>query len=123
MASLIASFLGTGWILGRVRGSDAGSGTVGAAFAALVAIWAGRTGGWPWVLAGAVGLLAAGLWSTRQIVGEVGDAGWIVIDEATGAFIALIGVTLLPAAIAAFVVFRLADIAKRLFRGWPLPRI
>jgi phosphatidylglycerophosphatase A len=51
------------------------------------------------------------------LVAESGDAGWIVIDEATGAFVSLIGIMSWPAALAAFAVFRLADIAKTWFPG------
>jgi phosphatidylglycerophosphatase A len=109
-ARIIASFLGTGLLLGRARGSDAGSGTVGALVAAAIALWIGTVAGWVWVLVGSVLLTAAGLWAAGRVA--AGDAGWIVIDEAAGAFVSLIGITQLPAAVAAFVVFRLADIFK-----------
>jgi phosphatidylglycerophosphatase A len=47
---------------------------------------------------------------------DVGDAGWIVIDEAAGTFVATIGLLGWPAMIG-FVVFRIADITKRPFPG------
>lgn len=117
MSRLIASFLGAGLILGRMRESDLGSGTVGAGFAGLAAFGLGQITGWPWVAVGALVLTLLGLWSTAVLAVEVGDAGWIVIDEAAGMFLALIGVVTWPAALAAFVVFRLADIFKNWFPG------
>jgi phosphatidylglycerophosphatase A len=115
MARLVASFFGTGWLLGRIRGADTGSGTVGALVAAIIAFWIGSRAHWVWVAVGAVAILGAGLWAARAV--DSGDAGWIVIDEAAGAFISLIGVVAVPAGLAAFVVFRLADIFKRRFPG------
>jgi phosphatidylglycerophosphatase A len=115
MASLVASFFGTGRILGWIRGEDIGSGTVGGLAASILALWIGTQSHWVWVAVGALVLFGAGLWAAGAV--DSGDAGWIVIDEATGAFVALIGVTAIPAAVAAFVVFRLADIAKRRFPG------
>jgi phosphatidylglycerophosphatase A len=50
------------------------------------------------------------------LVSEVGDAGWIVIDEAAGAFVATIGLLGWPALVG-FLVFRVADIAKSRFTG------
>jgi phosphatidylglycerophosphatase A len=111
----VASFFGTGLLLGRIRGSDIGSGTVGGLVAAAFAYWLGSSLHWTWVAIGALALYAIGLWAASAV--ESGDAGWIVIDEAAGSFVALIGVTALPAAIVAFLVFRLADIAKRRFPG------
>jgi phosphatidylglycerophosphatase A len=65
---------------------------------------------------GAVILTLAGLWSTRRLATDVGDAGWIVIDEAAGTFVATIGLLGWPA-VAAFGVFRIADIAKSRLTG------
>lgn len=115
MARLVASFFGTGLLLGRIRESDIGSGTVGGLLAAVFAFWLGSSLHWAWVAIGALVLYAIGLWAAGAV--QSGDAGWIVIDEAAGSFVALIGVTALPAAIVAFLVFRLADIAKRRFPG------
>ena len=117
MAKVIASFFGTGLILGRVRGSDLGSGTVGGAVAFILAMLIGQQWGWVAVLVGALVLIVLGLWSARSLVGENGDAGWIVIDEAAGAFIAVVGITTWPVALVAFAVFRLADIVKGAFPG------
>jgi phosphatidylglycerophosphatase A len=61
-------------------------------------------------------LTLASLWSARVLAAEVGDAGWIVIDEAAGVFVATIGLLGWPALIG-FVVFRIADITKRPFPG------
>lgn len=60
---------------------------------------------------------AASIWSTDPFVTDEGDAGWIVIDEAAGTFLALLGLGLSPAAFVAFVVFRAADIFKNVFPG------
>ena len=117
MTRIVASLLGAGLILGRVRGADAGSGTLGALFAGVVAFALGQTVGSPWVALGALVLTALGLWSTTSLAPEVGDAGWIVIDEAAGVFVALVGVITWPAALGAFVVFRAADIFKNWFPG------
>lgn len=117
MARVIASFFGTGLILGRIRGSDSGSGTVGGVFAFLLALLIQNTWGWRAVFLGVIVLLFVGLWSAGQLIAENGDAGWIVIDEATGAFISVIGLTAWPIALAAFAVFRVADIVKGAFPG------
>lgn len=117
MARLIASFFGTGLILRQIRGADIGSGTVGGLVAAIVGFWISQGGGWWWVPLAAVLVGVAGTVAIRRLYAESGDAGWIVVDEATGALIALIGITALPAAVASFAVFRLADIFKQLFPG------
>ena len=44
------------------------------------------------------------------------DPGWVVIDEAAGTFLATIGLGI-PAAIVGWIVFRVADIAKKAFPG------
>ncbi len=51
---------------------------------------------------------------------EDGDPSWIVIDEFAGQWIALLGLShiALPGAIAAFVLFRIFDIAKPGPVGW-----
>jgi phosphatidylglycerophosphatase A len=114
---LIASFFGLGLALGRIRGSDVGSGTVGA-MAALVAAWLiGIRWGWMAVMAVGVALIAIGTWAVARVFESSGDAGWIVVDEAAGAFVALIGLTALPAIAVAFVVFRVGDIFKGLMPG------
>ncbi len=116
MHRLVASFFGSGLLLRRIRGSDAGSGTVGGLLALPISLWLGSRFGWPAQLVGAAILTLGALWSARPLAAEVGDAGWIVIDEAAGVFIATIGLLGWPAIIA-FVVFRIADITKRPFPG------
>jgi phosphatidylglycerophosphatase A len=65
-----------------------------------------------------------GLWSIRAVAremgGEIGDPGWIVIDEIAGQFVALLGLARLTPAgmLAAFLLFRLLDIAKPGPVGW-----
>ena len=115
MARLIASFLGTGLVLGRLRGSDSGSGTLGALVALPMSIALGANLGWPAQLLAAAVIAAVGLWATRAFANE-GDPGWIVIDEVAGVFVATVGLAIGPA-VAAFVVFRVADIIKKPFPG------
>jgi phosphatidylglycerophosphatase A len=116
MHRLVASFFGSGLVLHRIRGSDSGSGTVGALVALPFSLWIGSGFGWPGQLVGAVILTIAAVWSTRPLVAGAGDAGWIVIDEAAGAFVATIGLAGWPALVG-FLVFRVADIAKSRFTG------
>lgn len=116
MHRFVASFFGSGLLLGRLRGSNAGSGTVGALFALPFSLWVGSSLGWWAQLVGAVVLTLAALWSARPLAPDVGDASWIVIDEAAGAFVATIGLLGWPALIA-FVVFRIADILKSKLTG------
>jgi phosphatidylglycerophosphatase A len=85
---------------------------VGALFALPVALIIGEWGGWPAQLVAALIVVGLSLWSTRSLVGRVGDAGWICVDEAAGVFIAVIGLPLWPEAIVAWIVFRAADIFK-----------
>ena len=111
MHRLVASWFGTGLILGRIRGSDLGSGTVGALFAFPLAYFIGVQWGITGQIVAAVFVTGASLWSVRPLVGASGDAGWICVDEAAGTFVAVIGLTFWPA-IVAWLVFRIADIQK-----------
>lgn len=77
--------------------------------------------GW-WVLAaGCVAACLAGWWACAAEI-EAGDAGWIVVDEVAGQWIALLGLAgmapALPWFVAAFALFRLFDIAKPGPVGW-----
>ncbi len=113
MARLVASFLGSGLLLRRVRGEDGGSGTVAGLFALALALlmpqWWGR--------AAALSVtLAVGWWALIRLDVGASDPGWVVIDEAAGTFLATIGLAI-TGAVAAFVVFRLADIKKTWFPG------
>jgi phosphatidylglycerophosphatase A len=107
----VASWFGSGLLLGRVRGSDVGSGTVGSAVA-LAMVWLLAPVGWWAQAVGAVVVVGLALWSIRPYAGE-GDPGWVVVDEAAGMFVASIGLAGWPLALA-FVVFRIADATKRL---------
>lgn len=112
---LIASWFGSGLILRRARGSDAGSGTLASLLAFPVAIWLGGFGILAQVVAAAVVTVLA-VWSVSDLVETEGDAGWIVIDEAAGTFIATIGLGWGPGLVA-LVIFRVADIFKAGFPG------
>jgi phosphatidylglycerophosphatase A len=115
MHRVLASWFGTGLILGKLRGSDSGSGTIGAAFAFLVWL-AIRPLGWGTELAAALAVAVAGVWSTAPFAADHGDPGWVVIDEVAGALLAMVGLGI-PAGVVAWVVFRVADIFKRAFPG------
>lgn len=111
MHRLIASCFGAGLILRRVRGSDLGSGTVGALLAFPIAFLVGVQWGAIGQVIAAMLAIGISLWSVRPLVRENGDAGWICIDEVAGTFVAAIGLGIWPA-LAAWVVFRAADIKK-----------
>ena len=111
MGRIVASWFGSGLILGRVRGSDSGSGTLASLTVLPIALWTGWRFGWGVQLAITGVLILASYWSAGRFVESEGDAGWIVIDEVAGTFLATIGLTLGPA-FAAFAVFRIADIFK-----------
>ncbi|MFV1962799.1 MAG: phosphatidylglycerophosphatase A [Acidimicrobiia bacterium] len=117
MHRLVASWFGTGLILEKIRGSDAGSGTVASLFAAVIALFIGSRFGWVAQIVATVIIILLSVWSARRFVEDEGDAGWIVIDEAAGTFLALIGLSLWPGSIVAFVVLRAADIFKDRFPG------
>jgi len=117
MHRVVASWFGTGLILGRVRGSDMGSGTVGALFALPIALLIGQWWGWVAQVIAASFVVFVSLWAARPFVTDEGDAGWICVDEAAGAFIAVIGLPVWPEAILAWFVFRAADIFKNLAPG------
>ena len=113
MARLIASFFGSGLILGRVRGSHRGSGTVGGALALAISLLLPPVYGRVAALGAAIVL---GVWSIQALKLGDDDPGWEVIDEAAGTFLATVGLGL-PGAIVGWVVFRVADIAKKAFPG------
>lgn len=116
---LLASWFGTGLILRRWRGSDAGSGTVGALLALAMALPLGALG-WGAQVAAAAAVAGMSVWAGGAAAAGAGedDPGWVVIDEAAGTFIAVIGVGW-AAALGGFIVFRAADITKR----FPLVRM
>lgn len=111
MPRLLASWFGTGLILGGFRGSHNGSGTVAGALTFPLALALGARWGWGVQLAVGVVIALVGTWAVSQLVAEEGDAGWIVIDEAAGTMLAVVGLGV-GAAVVAFLVFRVADILK-----------
>jgi phosphatidylglycerophosphatase A len=111
----VASLCGAGFL--RPAPGTWGSAVALIPGAALLA-WGGPAA----VGAGALALAALGWWAvTRELPRSAEpDAGWIVIDEAAGMWVALAG---LPAfgwagVAAAFALFRLFDIAKPGPVGW-----
>ncbi len=107
---LIASGLGVGWIPRRIRGSDEGAGTFGAALAIPMAVITQPLG--PGVqVAVLIGVSIAGLWAAGAAAdGE--DPGWIVIDEVAGAFLGVLSLTGWPFVIG-WIVARVGDVTKR----------
>lgn len=110
MHRFVASGFYVGLIPSRIRGSDNGAGTFGAALAAIAAyvLW-----DYAWWVHAVVFLvfLALSLWSARPFSADHGDPGWVVIDEMAGTFVAVIGLAGWPWVVAV-VVARLADIFK-----------
>lgn len=116
MQRLFASWFGTGLILGRLRGSHSGSGTLGGALALAMSLFLHR---WGWQAQGVAALVVVvlSLWSARPFsTAADGDPGWVVVDEAAGTFVATIGLGGLPA-VMGWLVFRAADIFKSAFPG------
>ncbi|MBW3666604.1 MAG: phosphatidylglycerophosphatase A [Actinobacteria bacterium] len=111
MTRLLASWFGTGLILGGFRGSHNGSGTVAGALTFPLALGIGARWGWELQLTAAAVVALVGFWPVRELFAEEGDAGWIVIDEAAGTMLAVAGLGV-GAAVVAFLVFRVADIFK-----------
>ena len=119
MQRIVASWFGSGLLLRRVTGSDVGSGTVGAAVAFVISLWLSAFGWGAQAAAAGVTILLS-VWASGPFAGshddDDADPGWVVVDEAAGTFLATIGLGG-AAAVAAFVVFRLADIFKDAFPG------
>src|SRR5690606_15417069 len=90
VARFIASFMGTGLILRRLRGTDPGSGTVGSAVALVIALALAPIGSWAQALA-LVTATVASLVFVRPFSSSEGDPAWVVIDEAAGTFLATLG--------------------------------
>jgi len=110
MRRLFASSFGLGLILRRLRGSDSGSGTLGALLGVAIAAALLATGAPWWVsLLVAAAAIAVSLWSAAAFAD--GDPGWVCIDETAGTLVAVIGLSGLPWLVAV-VVARLADIFK-----------
>ena len=107
-----ASVFGVGFLLRKVRGSDSGSGTLGSAVGLAACMLVGAMG-WPWQLLLAVLLAGLSVWASHPFSD---DPGWVVIDEAAGAALAVVGLGT-AGAVAGWVVFRIADIWKRGFPG------
>ena len=111
VARLIAGFLGCGL-------APKAPGTVGSLAALLLGIFLLRLS--PVVLPLAALLAAlAGVWAI-DAAGASGDPGWVVIDEVAGQWVALLGLGRVTplGLLAAFLGFRLLDIAKPGPVGW-----
>lgn len=111
MHRMIASWFGSGLILGKMRGDHSGSGTIGSAVALGMTLLIAPFG-WQWQALAAIVATGLALWSARPFAADGADPGWIVADEAAGMFLASIGLGI-PAVFVAFVVFRIADATKK----------
>lgn len=110
MQRLVASSFGLGLILRRLRGSDSGSGTLGAGLgAAIGAVLLSIDAPWWAGLVVAATAVAAALWSARAFATD--DPGWVCMDETAGTLVAVVGLAGWPWVVAV-VVARLADIFK-----------
>lgn len=110
LQTFIASWFGSGLLLGKIRGSHAGSGSV-SSVVAMGMVWYSNGFGWQvtLALAGAITLLS--IWSSAPFTEDGDDPGWVVVDEVAGMFVAGIGLFGMPLLVA-FLVFRVADITK-----------
>ena len=111
----IAAGFGAGLIPRQLWGSDNGAGTVGAVFAAVIAILIAP---FPeYVHFAAIGIaVILSVWAPTPFLGTDTDPQWVAIDEVAGALIALTGLAGLPWLVG-WVVFRIADIWKVLPRN------
>lgn len=112
MHRAVASSFGLGLIPGRLRGSDAGAGTFGAALGAAIggALLALDAPWWAGAAAAAIAV-AASLWASAPFAGDGDDPGWVCIDETAGTLVAVVGLAGWPWVLAVAVA-RLADIFK-----------
>jgi len=113
VARIVASFFGSGLVLGRMRGNDAGSGTIAALLALGISFLLQPV--WGRIAAFAV-TFVFGYWAVNHFRFEHDDPGWVVVDEAAGLFLATIGLGV-TGVLVGFVVFRIADIGKNLAPG------
>ena len=106
MRIVIASSFGLGLIPGKLRASDDGAGTFGAALAITFAILISNPA---LEVALVIAVAGLGLWAANPFA--TGDPGWIVIDETAGAWLAMVGLGGWPL-IVGWLVARVADITK-----------
>lgn len=111
LARFIAAGFGTGY-------APLAAGTV--ASAAAVLCGAGLMLISPWALALAAVLATIGGYLAVQRAAVEGDPGWVTIDEFAGQWITMLALArpTLPGLLAAFILFRVFDIAKPGPVGW-----
>ncbi|MGH8935871.1 MAG: phosphatidylglycerophosphatase A family protein [Acidimicrobiia bacterium] len=112
MRRILASWFGMGFVPRLVWKGEGGAGTVAGMGALVLALWAGQASVL-WQLAMVIVIAGVGLWAVAPFTSEVGDPNWVTIDEAAGTVLAVTGLQG-PAVVVAFLVFRAADITKRL---------
>ena len=104
-AYLCASLCGIGFV--PIMPGTAGS------LVTLVLAWFFSNGAWLPLLLVAVTVFCIGLVATHYVTNGHGDPSWVVIDEAAGMLLALIGAPhTLPVFFMAFILFRILDIYK-----------
>ena len=113
MKRFVASCGYLGFIPRRLRGTDEGAGTFGAAVGtAIGALLLALDAPWWGTLLAAVIATLLSVWAAAPFSAEHGDPGWVCIDETAGSLVALVGLTMWwPFGVAA-VAARLADIFK-----------
>lgn len=107
---MLASWFGTGYLPDVLWGGRGAAGTISGLTVLALALAIGRRG----VLIElgiALIILVVGLWVVAPFATDFSDPNWVTIDEAAGTMLAVLGLSGWPA-LAAFVVFRLADISK-----------
>ncbi|MBL8831303.1 MAG: phosphatidylglycerophosphatase A [Rhodospirillales bacterium] len=113
-ATLVATWFGSGLV-------PFASGTWGT-LAALPFAWAiWSLGGWNLLALATLCVSALGIWAADAVSTRTGvkDAGFVVVDEVAGMWLTLLAAPFTPAGwIAAFVLFRIADILKPFPAGW-----
>ena len=111
LARLVASGFGSGY----VRRAPGTAGSLLALLIGAVLLWVGPT-----AVALAAALAVLGGWWAVRAVQAGDDPGWVVADEFAGQWIALLGLArpTLAGLTAAFVLFRVLDIAKPGPVGW-----
>lgn len=112
MKRFIASCGFLGFLPRRLRGSDIGAGTLGAAVGAGIGVaLLVADARWWWSGIVALAAIAIAIWAAAPFSEDRGDPGWVCIDEVAGTLVALVGLSGWPW-VAALVVSRLADIFK-----------